>query len=303
MVNSMQMNRARNAFLSQIVDQIRNGEDIAIVSADLASPILDSLRQEFPERFVPVGIAEQNLIAVGSGIALSGTKVICYTSNPFLITRAYDQIRNSVSMMNIPICLVGIGAGFNVPEYGATHYVTEDIALVRTCPNIEVFNVADEKLGEQLGKNILHFDKPTYIRIDKENYAISNELDIDLGFRILNHGSRKAIISSGYLGLKLYKENEEEIRKEDILFIDVFSYQYDNMKMKAALMGVEHIVVVEENIEMGSIYETIKHYSFPSTIDGMHVNHSGGFPHYYGNREYFLQQYGLTWEKVKEILA
>lgn len=295
----MLFNKARNAFLSEVVSQINCGEDIVIVSADLASPVLDKLREEHPERFVPVGIAEQNLISIGSGIALEGSKVICYTQAPFIVTRAYDQIRNSVALMKIPMCIVGVGVGFNTPQYGATHYVTEDVALIRTCPGINILNVADEALGNAVGKRMCDFKSPTYIRLDKDNYEapVSGEIDLAKGFRVFHHGSRLAIISSGFLGLKLFNENSNEIQEKSIMYLDIFSYQYDKEQLAKTLTGVSKVVVIEETIEMGSLYQDIKSQFDNMEVSGIHVKFDE-FPNYYGDRNYFLEKFGLTWGNV-----
>ena len=132
---------SRDVYLTNIVRRIEDGENIYFVSADLAAPVLDDFRKSYPENYVPVGIAEQNLIAIASGIALAGEKVIAYTSNPFLVFRAYDQIRNSIALMDLPITLVGVGAGFSIAEYGATHFSLEDINLLRCCGNFTIFNI------------------------------------------------------------------------------------------------------------------------------------------------------------------
>ena len=121
----MGAHEVRNVYLTRIIEEIKKGEDLYIVSADLAAPCMDEFRESCPRRYVSVGIAEQNLIAVASGLALSGKKVVAYAANPFTVTRAFDQIRNCVSMMNLPIVIAGLGAGFSVTECGATHFVLD----------------------------------------------------------------------------------------------------------------------------------------------------------------------------------
>ena len=163
----MGYNGARNIFLESVIKKVESGEDIIIVSCDLGAPIFDDFKIKYPNRFISVGIAEQNLISVSGGITLEGKKVIAYGANPFVVTRAYDQIRNLISMMKIPLCIVGVGTGLSIAEYGATHYITEDLALIRMCPNIDAYSVSDALLAKWLGENFTDFERPCYIRFDK----------------------------------------------------------------------------------------------------------------------------------------
>ena len=98
----------RDAYFSEIYELTKLGEDIVIVSADLGAPSLDLFRRDFPQRFISVGIAEQNLLSVAAGIALAGKKVIAFGLNPFPVTRAFDQMRNLLNNLQIPITVIHI---------------------------------------------------------------------------------------------------------------------------------------------------------------------------------------------------
>ena len=91
----------RDAFFNKIYDLVKSGEDIVIVTPDLGAPSLDEFRKNYPEKYVSVGIAEQNMISVAAGICLSGQNVIAYGLNPFPVTRAYDQIRSLMAELGV----------------------------------------------------------------------------------------------------------------------------------------------------------------------------------------------------------
>lgn len=158
----------RELFFSEIHRRVSEGEDIVLVTSDLAAPSLDQFRKEFPERYISVGVAEQNLIATASGLAIGGKKVVAWGLNPFVTSRAYDQIRNTASLMNIPIVFAGLHTGLSSAISGPTHVVLTDISLMRTCPNIVTYNVSDLGLAASVFEEALKFEHPCYIRIDKD---------------------------------------------------------------------------------------------------------------------------------------
>src|SRR5208337_5213045 len=108
--------------------------------ADFGSPKLDKLREDFSDRFINVGIAEQNLVNVSTGLALEGYTVYAYAIAPFLVMRAFEQIRNNMSLLyhtrELNVNLIGVGAGLSYDVSGPTHHSVEDIAIIRTLPNM-----------------------------------------------------------------------------------------------------------------------------------------------------------------------
>lgn len=126
-------NKTRNVFFDKIYNLMKKDEDIVIISVDLAGPPFDRIRKDFPDRYIGVGIAEQNAIAVACGLCSVGKKAIVYASNPFSLFRGFDQIRNCVCMMKLPVIIVGLGTGFSLSDCGSTHFVIEDITLAATC--------------------------------------------------------------------------------------------------------------------------------------------------------------------------
>ena len=139
------MSRAtREAYGQTLVELVNEGHDIVAVDADLAgSTKLADLQKAFPQRMVDVGIAEQNMVGVASGLALTGRTVFTGSFAVFATGRAYDQIRNTVcdSGLNVKICPTH--AGITVGEDGATHQSLEDIGMMRALPQMRVLVPAD----------------------------------------------------------------------------------------------------------------------------------------------------------------
>lgn len=302
----MAFNVARNRFMEQIVRLAEEGEDVVLVTADLAAPALDSFREKFPERYVSVGIAEQNLISVASGIALDGKKTIAYAANPFTITRAYDQIRNLVSVMEIPLCIVGVGAGFHIPEYGATHCVTDDLAMVQMCPGVEIYNVSDVSLAEWLGREFVKLKKPTYIRFDRmteQNVSLKPE-KVESGFRVLNYGDGEvAVIATGNLGTEYFVNYQEDVKQRKITYIDVYKFPYDKEGLLEEVKSCKRIITLDEsNLVNGFGQQMIELINQKGIRDveivQKAIEYNGAFPNYFGSRDYMLEVYGLQWKDI-----
>lgn len=307
----MAQHETRKAYLDQIYNMICQGEDIIIVSADLAAPSLDILRKEFPNRFVSVGIAEQNLISISCGLALAGKRVIAYSANPFPALRALDQIRNAVVMMNLPISIVAIGAGFSIPEYGATHYCTEDISLMRTCGNIKTISISDEGLARKVAHLGLRTKEPLYIKFDRiieGTFAHEDQINFTKGFRTYGEGNDIAIITSGNFTKEMYN-NIDNLNSFGVSakLIDLFSIPFDEREFILEIEKAKKIITIEEHILQGGlgsvILEVLADYGTIKPIKRLGLNFSKGYPHIFGSREYLLEKSGLSVpEIIKKII-
>ena len=137
----------RDALLQRIWAAMSDDETLFFTCADFGSPVLDKIRADFPERFVNVGIAEQNLINVSAGLALEGFTVFAYAIAPFITMRCYEQVRVSLALLSevrpLNVNLIGVGAGYSYVVSGPTHQCYEDITLMRAMPNFRVFSPAD----------------------------------------------------------------------------------------------------------------------------------------------------------------
>ena len=100
----------------------------------------NKLIKNYPKNVIHCGISEQNMITVGSGLALRGSMVFCYGMAPFVTARCYEQLKISLSAMNVPVCVFGIGPGLGYADAGPTHYATEDLGIIAALPNFNIFS-------------------------------------------------------------------------------------------------------------------------------------------------------------------
>ena len=186
------MGSVLNKYSETILRLISEGNNLVVVMADGGEANFNAYRINGGERSINVGIAEQNLLQVASGLALSGQRVVTLQKGPFSYVRTLDQIRNVVAMMNLPISMISETIGLCDTFDGASHYSAEEISVVRTIPNIKIINLTDETIAEEAAKYSLITKKPLYIRSDSYSRGrlyTDHEIDFERGFSVVREGT------------------------------------------------------------------------------------------------------------------
>lgn len=292
----MGQNTARNYFFEEIGKRLES-EDIYIVSADLAGPPFDFIRREYPDRYVSVGIAEQNLISVACGIAMTGRKVIAYAANPFISFRAFDQVRNAVSLMNLPITIVGLGMGFSVWVCGTTHFVTEDVSMMSLCPGLNTITVSDTDVAGKTLEYILQGGHaPCYVRFDKDcsDSMSGKNFEIKKGWRYVRNGERILIIAQGYTSQMAHSADYGD---ENPSIMDIVMTPLDSDSFASEVKKYERLIVIEEQQLRGGlgsiVLEILNEYEISKPVKRMGIDYGGRFPEFYGSREYMMEYYHI----------
>ena len=157
----------RNAFVRALVDIARHDERIFLLVGDLGYSAVEPFAKEYPQRFVNMGVAEQNMTGVAAGLALSGKIVFTYSIANFPTLRCLEQIRNDVCYHNADVKIVAVGAGLSYGALGMTHHATEDIAILRALPNMKVICPADPVEAELATHAVAQAEGPAYLRLAK----------------------------------------------------------------------------------------------------------------------------------------
>jgi transketolase len=245
----------RDVFLNQILNAMHVDASIYFVSADFGSPILDGIREHFPNRFVNVGIAEQNLINIAAGLALEGFKVFAYAIAPFITMRCYEQTRVNLALLStireMNVTLIGVGAGYSYVVSGPTHQCYEDISIMRAMPNMGLFSPADSITAGALFEQCIAQPGPKYLRLDAQVLpALYREADIQLsqGFQVLSKGQDICLIATGYMVHSALKV-AAELKKIDIqaTVIDLFNISgFSTPALIECLSPFSQVVSMEE---------------------------------------------------------
>lgn len=170
----------RDAWIARLFDLAREDERIAIVSADIGNRMFDPFRQAWPERFVNVGIAEGNMTGIAAGLAMAGLKPFTYTIAAFNPGRCAEQIRLDVCLHRLPVVAVGVGGGLSYASLGPTHHSLEDIAWMRSLPNMTVLCPGDPLEVRAAVTAALAHDGPVYLRLGKKGEPCVHDAEPEL---------------------------------------------------------------------------------------------------------------------------
>lgn len=293
----------RDTFFTEIYGRVRQGEDIVVTSSDIGAPSLDAYRKDFGNRFINVGIAEQNLIAVSAGLQLSGKTVIAYGLNPFPVTRAFDQVRNLMGSLQIPVTLTALNAGSCSAEAGYTHMAVENMSVMRTLKNIQIVNLSDCVMARKLADEIIDCPKPRYVQFDKyiqnEQYAY-DAIDFEKGYITNGVQSDVAVVSYGVFANRLMKE------KMPVKVIDCFSLPVNEDSFVEEIQSCRKIFTIEDGVIVGGIgsmvMEILERYRLSICVHRQGIKFDGGYPQTFINRDILWDNEGLDLLSFKEMV-
>lgn len=191
----------RKGFGKGLLEAGKHNKNVVAACADLTeSTQMHLFRDEFPDRFIEIGVAEQNLVTVASGLAAQGKIPFVSSYAAFSPGRNWEQIRTTICLNNQPVNIIGSHAGVSVGPDGATHQMLEDIALMRVLPNMSVFAPCDSVEAEKLTKLLVDYKQPAYVRLAREKLPIitTKETPYEIGKAyVYDVGNDLTIISTG----------------------------------------------------------------------------------------------------------
>lgn len=301
----MQIKAMRDIFLESLYEHMKTNDKIFFLTADFGSPILDKIKVDYPNRFINVGIAEQNLINVATGLALEGFIVYAYAIAPFITMRCYEQIRVNVAILSqirpMNINFIGVGAGVSYAMSGPTHHCLEDLSIMNTLPNIEVFSPADYVTAQAYVKRTLNLKQPKYIRFDaKPMISIQETInEFDKGFRVLKEAKKVAIISTGYMTQKAF----EIVKEYPIKLIDLYLINNYNLNLfQKELDNIETIITIEEGFKNCGGLDAIINSNFKENKKIINLGFQKKYIFEIGDREFIHSENGIGIENIKRIL-
>ena len=209
----------RNAYGKALAELVKERDDVLVLDADLtkSTKTIDAKKAR-PEHHFNMGIAEGNMMAVAAGMAASNKVVYASSFAMFAAGRAFEQIRNSICYPNLNVKVCATHAGITVGEDGASHQCIEDIALMRSIPNMKVFVPCDQYQAKAIVKAVADIDGPCYVRLGRgaveDVYDENYKFELGKG-RVLKEGKKVALVATGMMVQEALKA-AEILAKEDI---------------------------------------------------------------------------------------
>lgn len=294
----------RKTFVNSLIQNSRDNKNIYLLTADLGFKLFDEFRSRYSDRFFNIGISEANMIGIAAGISLSGKIVYCYSIIPFLIMRAFEQIRVDIAYQNLNVKLIGVGGGFTYGLEGFTHFGIEDLCLIRTLPNMTVVVPADPVESNFFAQFSLKHEGPMYIRLGKSGEPRIHEKipDIRIGKAlIIKEGKDLAIFAMGsmvYKGLQIVDMLSSKGFEATLINMHTLQpFDFDIVKQVASQFDI--IFSIEEHSIYGglgsSISEVLAENGFNGRFSRIGISMLND---YIGDTEQMLHRCGLS---VKEL--
>ncbi|CAN2046956.1 conserved hypothetical protein [Candidatus Magnetomoraceae bacterium gMMP-1] len=294
----------RNEFFKLLKNKMHEDESIFLLAADMGLGLVEDIQNEFPDRFLNVGISEQNMIGVASGLCNVGFRPFCYTISNFLIQRAFEQIRNDVCLHNYPITLVGTSTGFDNGLLGPTHQVIDDIGCIKILPNMRIYSPSTLKSASMVFDDVINSKQPAYVRIGKGSYDLTNQENNINNFIIKNSKSDILVITHGTT-----LENcvaAFEISNDFSIYCMNKIKPFNKTEVEKVIREYSKIIVIEDHMITSGLYDSLCPL-FVEMKSGQKDFYHVGPPERYeeavGDNNYFAEKYGYSVERIVKFIS
>ena len=298
----------REVFGRTLVDLGKSNKNIIVLDADLGpSTRVSYFAEEFPERFIQVGVAEQNMVGMAAGLSTFGFIPFATTFACFISKRACDQVALSVAYPKMNVKLIGAYCGLFSGKNGATHQSLEDIAIMRAIPNMIVLIPADGIETEKVIRFAAQYKGPVYIRIPRDPLPTVNSSDYEFSLgkaTILTEGSDASIICAGTMvseSLKAAKELLKEGIKSRVINMSSIKPIDEETIVKVAKDTGAIVTVENHNIigGLGGAVAEVLGEKFPAPLKRVGVKDAFGKS---GENEEMKKKFGLTSSNIEDAV-
>ena len=296
----------RQSYGEELAKLGEDNEKIVVLDADLSSATKTGIfAEKFPDRFINVGIAEQNLMGIAAGLSTFGKIPYASTFAVFATGRAYEQIRNSIAYPNLNVKICATHAGITVGEDGATHQMLEDLSLMRTLPNMTVMCTSDDIQTKWAVREITKINGPVYLRLCRMAtpiiYDVTQKFEIGKEVQI-GEGKDASIIATGVTVAEALKA--QEILKEkgiNVRVIDIHTIKpIDKELIVKCAKETKRIITVEDHNIIGGLGSAVCEVlseEYPTKVERMGIPDCFGRS---GKAEELLHYYKIDCDAIVE---
>ncbi|KJC49193.1 transketolase C-terminal domain-containing protein [Bradyrhizobium sp. LTSP857] len=297
----------RNTFSETLYAEATANPDVYIVVADISpAGSMAKFSSEYPERFINVGVAEQSMIGIAAGLALKGCQPFAYTIATFSLYRPFEMIRDDLCYQNLPVTVVGMGAGVIYSTLGGTHHTQEDIAIASALPNMQVLAPCDPlECIEATRWCARQKNGPVYLRIGKAGEPVLTAQAEPWQFgklRYLRRGSDVCILTYGVItAMATDIADKLAAQGRSVSLVSAHTLKpLDRGGISEALRQHPHVVVIEEHAPQGGLASQVKQIAWDvrATCRLDTFTLQDAFIHNYGSTNDLLAAHGLSPERI-----
>jgi transketolase len=303
----------RDTFARTLYELAEQRPNVVMVVADISPALsLAKFLERYPERFLNVGVAEQSMIGVAAGLALRGCTPFAYTIASFTVFRPFEQIRVELCYQNLPVTIVGAGAGLTYSTLGGTHHSAEDVAVLSALPNMSIIAPCDPLETQRSVWACVEQAGPKYLRIGKAGEptltADAPEPFVFGKVRLIKAGRDTAILSFGPI-MKVAVDAAKRAEAERGLSVALYSVHtlkpLDRDRIRDILKQYRQVVVVEEHSVRGGLAGEVKQIAWDcrASCDLRTFSLRDEFNHVYGSQQDLWAAHGITADTVFAVLG
>jgi transketolase len=300
----MKTQNQRQVYGETLLDLGRQNKNIVVLEADLGKSTMSCLfEQEFPERFFEMGIGEANMTSFAAGLSLTGKIPFTNSFAVFAAGRAFDQIRQSISIPKLNVKIIGSSAGLSDYGDGSTHQSVEDIAIMRAIPNMTVLAPSDGTEVRKMTRKICEYHGPVYMRINRHDLpdVFPEDQNFEIGKSYLLRDGNDVVIFANGIMVSQALQAAEQLEKESVSarVVNVSSLKpIEENGIKKFAYGMKGIVTAEEHSLIGGLASVITYIlrgsGTPVSVIGID-DKFGQSAHGYGE---LLEAYGLSADNI-----
>jgi transketolase len=296
----MKTQNQRQVYGEALLDLGRRNKNIVVLEADLGKSTMTCLfEKEYPDRFFEMGIGEANMNSFAAGLSLTGKIAFTNSFAVFASGRAYDQIRQSISIPKLNVKIIGSSAGLSDFGDGATHQSVEDVAIMRAIPNMTVLVPADGTEVKKMMGKICEYHGPVYMRVNRHDLpdVFPEDRDFEIGKSYLIRDGSDVVIFANGIMVSRALHAAEELEKENVSVrvVNVSSLKpIDDNGIKEFAAGVKGILTAEEHSLIGGLASVITYILRGSGIPVAAIGIDDKFGQSARGYDELLEAYGLT---------
>jgi len=292
-----------------MVSLFQQRTDLVFITSDLGYLALEGVAEAFGERYVNVGVAEQNAVSLAAGLARSGLLPWVYSAAVFTVLRPYEQIRNDVCLHELPVKLVGNGGGYAYGIMGATHHALEDVGALRVLPNLRLYVPLVAADVPEVVRRMAADPMPNYLRLDLPA-KLPTDVPAFAPWRLLKPGRSQVVIGMGPVLQGLYELEPALLDEFEIWSVGQFPLEDLPPELAASIREKRGVITIEEHYRAGGFGEALSHLLLTSGVmpRALVSLHASGYPSArYGSQRWHLEESGLAGKRLtsrlKELLS
>lgn len=295
----------RNVFIKELVLKARLNENIALIVGDLGYSVIEPFADEFPERFINAGVAEQNMTGMAAGMASEGYHVFTYSIANFPLYRCAEHIRNDIDYHNLPVTVVSVGGGLAYGNLGYSHHGVQDFSLVRSMPNMLIAAPGDPYETSACMSYLFDNPQPSYLRINKAgepniNKQLPKTLVGKLNLIYSKPNNQNLILTTGSIlnhAHDIYISNKEVHDKWSLGTLPLWG-EKSRTEVYKSLCSYKNIVVIEEHLQSGGLSSYLMENGL--NIKSLHL--SSEVCGEVGDQTFLINNFGLSRENILSLL-